>query len=295
MARFFLVYWKREQIATAVADGLLDHAASEQLASVRPGDTLWVGGPGRSRDIVTIGPLRVGDVVGQREAERRLSYPPWQAKYHALCKPGEATVTREVSLGAVLDRLTFVSKKSPVLNLRKTVALQLQRIRELTPESAALLEQVWYQRVREVEAEFADLQAQLAQFENLDTKVPVLVRREQAFLRDFLFRGGALGKCVICGAVLPVEFLVAAHIKPRSNCSELERRDLTNVVPMCLLGCDALFERRVVAVADGKVVFRPPSILGHRLEALGRSLDGRRCLAWKPERQKYFAWHFAKT
>jgi hypothetical protein len=43
--------------------------------------------------------------------------------------------------------------------------------------------------------------------------------------------------------VFPVQFLHAAHIKPRHACSDHERRDIANVAMMiCVFGCDAIFE-----------------------------------------------------
>jgi len=43
-----------------------------------------------------------------------------------------------------------------------------------------------------------------------------------------------------------------AHIKRRADCSHEQRLDPYNVIPMCLFGCDALFEKRLVTIsADG--------------------------------------------
>jgi len=53
-----------------------------------------------------------------------------------------------------------------------------------------------------------------------------------------------MSSCSLCGQLLPVELLVAAHIKPRSECSRRERLDFENIVfGVCVLGCDALYEK----------------------------------------------------
>jgi hypothetical protein len=48
MPRAFLVYWLPEQIQTAITDGLLDHAASEQFGRIASGDVLWITGKSRN-------------------------------------------------------------------------------------------------------------------------------------------------------------------------------------------------------------------------------------------------------
>ena len=132
----------------------------------------------------------------------------------------------------------------------------------------------------------------MTKFDQLDEKRQVWARKEQAALRDHLFGRAGHGTCSLCGEKLPVHLIVAAHIKPRAQCSEKERRDFLNIVPMCLLGCDALFERRYVAVVNGKVVFRlPEEFSDSRLLAIRKVLREGGIPGWTPERKKYFDWH----
>ncbi len=292
MPNQWLVYWRKDQIEAAVSDRLLDHAASEQFVNVRPGDSLWISGQGKTAALVTVGPLEVLDVVGQKEAERRLSYEPWKARYHAMVAPGAETASREVSLESVIDELRFVSKQRPRLDPTKPLGNQLQRIRHLTKPSADLLRRLWAGRVASAASEYDDIQSRLEQFDKLDERVTVWRRREQSFLREYLFGSGDSGACAICGAMLPTALLIAAHIKPRSQCTDAERRDfVNNVVPMCLLGCDALFESSFLVVDEGKVRVQMDAGVSVRLRVLLKDLDGRSTSAWKPGRFQYFRWH----
>jgi hypothetical protein len=125
----------------------------------------------------------------------------------------------------------------------------------------------------------------------LDDRRRVVTRKEQAFLRKHLFQGRDHGTCFVCGQELPVELLVTAHIKRRADCSDEERRDLRNIVAMCLLGCDALFERGYLAVVDGKLDVRPHLAANcSGLSAILGRLRGRQ-ISVEAERRKYFDYH----
>jgi hypothetical protein len=130
---------------------------------------------------------------------------------------------------------------------------------------------------------------------SLDRECSAHGRVEQSFLRQRLFGHAQTSLCSVCGEVLPLELLVAAHIKPRSECSRQERLDADNIVfGVCVLGCDALYEKGFVAVLPGGKM-RASAGVGDTSKALKivlKSLHGRRCAAWKAgKNEKYFAWH----
>ena len=86
----------------------------------------------------------------------------------------------------------------------------------------------------------------------LDREHSVLGRVEQSYLRHVLFNGAEHAACSMCGRRLPLGLRIAAHIKPRSECSHAERLDAENIVfGLCLLGFDALYERGLISVGDG--------------------------------------------
>jgi hypothetical protein len=117
----------------------------------------------------------------------------------------------------------------------------------------------------------------------------VFARKEQQRLRKYLLDGKDYGWCYLCGEKLPAPLLVAAHIKKRAKCSDKEKRDHRNVVPVCLLGCDALFERGYVTVVKNKIDVHHKSGRNSRLQAVLAALQARRVAS--EGRQKYFDWH----
>ncbi len=122
------------------------------------------------------------------------------------------------------------------------------------------------------ETEYQDA---ILELEDLDASREVRVRREQAFLRNQLFGGKREAECSICGKCYPVSFLVTAHIKKRALCTEEEKRDYRNiVVPMCVFGCDALFEKGYVVVDGGKVAGRSGSPTTKEVEVYVSLVDG---------------------
>lgn len=116
-------------------------------------------------------------------------------------------------------------------------------------------------------------------------------RQEQATLRQQLFQGKDTAKCALCGTEYPVRFLVAAHIKKRSRCTDAERRDLSSIaMAACLFGCDALFEFGYISVTDDGTITTAPGAadtIGDRL----RALHGVSCLAHDSGSEGYFRWH----
>ena len=127
---------------------------------------------------------------------------------------------------------------------------------------------------------------------SLDREHTALGRIEQSYLRHTLFRGAVHATCALCHTRLPVGLLVAAHVKPRSECSKRERLDVENIVfGICLLGCDALYERGLIAVGRGGRVLISAAQDNAALAAILKRFRGRTCPAWNPATAPYFEWH----
>lgn len=86
-----------------------------------------------------------------------------------------------------------------------------------------------------------------------DADVQSTRRREQAILWQYLFEGRTTHLCAICGDEHDVASLVTAHKKKRSLCNERERLDPHIVMPLCVFGCDHLYERRLLRIVGGRV------------------------------------------
>jgi hypothetical protein len=116
-------------------------------------------------------------------------------------------------------------------------------------------------------------------------------RREQATLRAALIRGGTLAECALCGVEMDASALRVAHIKRRSECSDAERLDLSNVMLACLFGCDYVFEQRFVVVAESGTVSPGAEPLAPAVRAYVARIAGRPCKALTQQSARFFESH----
>ena len=125
---------------------------------------------------------------------------------------------------------------------------------------------------------------------DLNVQASRLARAEQSELRRRLLSLGH--QCALCGRLLPSEFLVAAHIKKRSLCTDSERRDLDNIAMLaCSFGCDIGYELGVLIVNEnGKIEINPASPFGTLGSYFGH-VAGKDCGAFRSATAGYFAWH----
>lgn len=131
-------------------------------------------------------------------------------------------------------------------------------------------------------------------FAVLDSVASVKVHKGQAQLRNLLAGNRELATCALCGQEYPMGFLVAAHVKKRSICSDDERRDLRHVAMLaCTFGCDALYEAGWITVGqDGNVQTVPlDSLPEGRIREHLEHPAGHRCAAHSLASERYFAWH----
>lgn len=130
---------------------------------------------------------------------------------------------------------------------------------------------------------------------DLDKEVIKTTRTEQLALRRTLVGNAKLARCALCGEEMPVDLLVAAHIKQRSIASDDERRDLLNIGMLaCKLGCDDLYELGYISVDDSGTIITveaDPDRHGKHLAALIDQLRGKRCSAFSEANQEYYRWH----
>ncbi|MEU0507272.1 hypothetical protein [Nocardia sp. NPDC005998] len=124
------------------------------------------------------------------------------------------------------------------------------------------------------------------------TRVSSWRREHPALKRRLVELAGNV--CALCGRTLPPEFLVGAHIKKRWRCTDDERKDFDNIGMLaCVLGCDSLFERGYVGVADGGalLVSNAVNASAEVRKHVDVYLRGRKSHWWTGSRQPYFGWH----
>ena len=78
-------------------------------------------------------------------------------------------------------------------------------------------------------------------------------RKEQYILQEWLFKDKPSEECAICGREFSIETLVTAHKKARSDCNDAERLDPYIVMPLCLMGCDYLYEKMYIYIEGGEI------------------------------------------
>lgn len=106
-------------------------------------------------ELFVIGYIDVWHRVDQARAEAILNeqyedYLPWDAEWHILPRMSERCKTKAISLKPIYSRLKFDSSASQRLELVNghPNAQQLQTMRKLTPEGAAVLQELWHEAPR---------------------------------------------------------------------------------------------------------------------------------------------------
>ena len=105
----------------------------------------------------------------------------------------------------------------------------------------------------------------LEELKNLDVSYEETITRraEQSLLRELLMLLSPKAKmtsnllasrCQICNKYYPTQLLVAAHVKPRSKCSDDERADIENIAMLQCKSCDSLYEHGYLSVDENGIV-----------------------------------------
>lgn len=136
------------------------------------------------------------------------------------------------------------------------------------------------------------IQMQLNALEEMDLPSSSKSRQESQIFRKYLFGKTRTHTCDLCNKELPTRLLVAAHIKPRADCTETERRDLNVIFRACKLGCDELFEKSYLIV-DLNGLIKGTENLDKSTDALKKyasQLIEKKCHAVNELNRHYFGW-----
>ena len=118
-----------------------------------------------------------------------------------------------------------------------------------------------------------------------------LLRKEQAVLKVLVFGPSTEIQCSICLRRFPSDLMSLTHIKPRSHCSELERLNLSIVMPVCKVGCDSFYKSNYLIVDDlGRISIAEYKLLPDDLLSILKSLEGNKCPSFSDATREYFSY-----
>lgn len=140
--RHFLQYWRTYSPEIGFGKPL-NFAASAQFVRLQPGDVLWIVAL-KQRRLTLLGRLVVATIVNRENAVREIGEDTYEAPLYALAKKETVHDLLEVDIQQLAARLRFNSAKDrlDLPNPDRTNGQQLQTMRELTPETASLLQTV---------------------------------------------------------------------------------------------------------------------------------------------------------
>ncbi len=136
-----------------------------------------------------------------------------------------------------------------------------------------------------------EIRKRLLALPNTDLDVQTKGRREQWLFQKWINGNKKLNTCGICLKEYPVEFITAAHIKKRSECSYEERTNLNIVMPMCRMGCDQLYEIGYISVSHGKVISLHKMTTSAAVDGYLKNIVGNQCPYYTEETIQFFEAH----
>lgn len=136
------------------------------------------------------------------------------------------------------------------------------------------------------------IQMQLNALEKTDLPSSSKARQESQIFRKYLFGKTRTHACDLCSKELPTRLLVSAHIKPRADCTDVEKRDLNVVFRACTLGCDELFEKSYLIVQSNGVISGTENLDKSTvaLKQYASQIIGKICTAFSESNKQYFKW-----
>ena len=144
--------------------------------------------------------------------------------------------------------------------------------------------------IKEIKSRYKNFtDEKIANMVNLDQESKSKSRKEQPYLRAILYGDSEESQCAICQKIIPVNLMVAAHIKPRSKCSLSERKNINIVMPVCKIGCDDFFEKGYIIVNDSGVIGINPKLnCTDDVRLIIDTLEGNVCTYFSEDTSDFF-------
>lgn len=243
----YLIYWK---LTPYQRQNLADmrpttYVASNQLSRVKPGDVLWIVNVYLGQ-LLLLGRLQVETVVSDSEVAQELAdadAEDWQeADYYAIANRYTLEPMREVDITPFVMDLRFRGASE---RLNGVDAQQLRSIRELVPETAKLIEQIWYDAKLDDEPTVQDV-IEIREDEQAYSEGRIVMRtvkqrqRSRSLVKDakqqFLEKNGRLF-CEVCGFdygdVYGIDYIEAHHKRTIADYDEDDETVIEDLAMLC--------------------------------------------------------------
>lgn len=260
MSRHYLLYWKLAAVEYRYYGDALDHLANDHLKKVSLGDVVWVVTL-RSGDLLLAGRVVVGELTDAAEGDAMFDeFEPFSARWHVSAAEQTAEPMQLVNLSelGVTMSLRFESQSDRLrLDRRGRLnAMSLFSLRQLTDETAALLNYVWYDGQESVDG-FEQVEIgedTLLYMEGTPITRTRKLRQRSSRLTDaakqrYLAVHGEL-RCEVCGinfeevyGELGEGYIEAHHAEPLSKMDGAQFVDVEGIVLLCA-NCHRVLHRR---------------------------------------------------
>lgn len=245
----YLLYWKiaPEERLNLAANRRADYAAGKYLERVKPGDILWIVNV-HIGHLFLIGRLQVETVVDDIEIAQDLvgRTDNWvDGEWYAIANKYNVEPLREVDLTPLVGEIRFNSQADRLyLHNKRIDANQLRSLRELTDESAKLLEDAWYADEYTPQTIQDYLELTEDDFAYSEGKLVVRTVRQRQRNRtlvsdartEFKMLHGHL-YCEVCGfdfvAVYGIEYIEAHHKLQMASLDEERLSTVDDLVMLC--------------------------------------------------------------
>jgi hypothetical protein len=140
----YVASWRYDTFRREPKNVPATNAGSAQYQDLTSGAVVWIVTINQ-RQLLLVGRIDVGEVIDKQEAQRRFPQP-WDAPYHIVARQGTEQLLREINITHLAPELRFNGK---IDQLPPDFRQSFQRLRELTPETAALFEKLWFELTSE--------------------------------------------------------------------------------------------------------------------------------------------------
>jgi 5-methylcytosine-specific restriction endonuclease McrA len=250
--RHYLLYWKvtpdeRTRIAECRSTA---YAASSYLKRVRPGDVLWIINVAAHR-LYLLGRLKVEFVVDDTSVAQELVEPQpetWEeSDWYAISHRYNIEPMRAIDITGLAPQLRFASETADRLDVQsgKVDAHQLTTLREIIPETAAMLDDVWYNDayVPQSIQDYLELSEDDRAYSEGKTVVRTVRQRQrsrklvaEAKARFRTLHNGRL-YCEVCGFdfdnTYGIEYIEAHHTEPIASLENPTDNTTDDLVLLC--------------------------------------------------------------